>query len=475
MPMEYGSKPVSPGLGEASAAGTTNLLRAIWRATGGDDEWVSRVEFTEAGDLPSVFAVSDLAAASTGAVALAIAEHMAATASRPAAIEIDRRLASFWFATSIEPQGWAPPPAWDPIAGDYPTADGWIRLHTNAPHHRAAALAVLGTPAEQKLVRSTVMRWKADELEAAVIARGGCAATMRSSAAWADHPQGKAVIAEPLVRSETTDAATSERRALEKGRPLAGVRVLDLTRVLAGPVATRFLAGFGAEVLRIDPPDWDEPSLAPDVTLGKRCARLDLRSPSDRGTLLELLSSADVIVHGYRPDALERLGLGAEMRARVRPGIIDVSLDAYGWTGPWAARRGFDSLVQMSTGIAFEGMERLGKDRPTPLPVQALDHATGYIMAAAVVRGLTERRSSGVGSITRVSLARTAALLSNAPRLGDTQPLRKLDARDFDTRIEETPWGPARRLRPPVAIEGSAMKWEGPATSLGSSPPRWQA
>jgi hypothetical protein len=473
--MEYEAKAVSPPPNAGSAAINTNLLSAIWRATGGDDDWESRIEFTRAGDLPSVFAVTDLAAASIGAAALAIADHIATTASRPPAVKVDRRLASFWFAASIEPDGWAPPPAWDPIAGDYATTDGWIRLHTNAPHHRAAALAVLGTPAEQNRVRSAVMRWQADELEAAVIARGGCAATMRSPAAWADHPQGKAVIAEPLVRSETTAAATPELRAFEQGRPLAGVRVLDLTRVLAGPVATRFLAGFGAEVLRIDPPEWDEPSLAPEVTLGKRCARLDLRKPNDRDVLLELLAAADVIVHGYRPEALERLGLGAEMRARIRPGIIDVSLDAYGWSGPWAGRRGFDSLVQMSTGIAFEGMERLGKDRPSPLPVQALDHATGYIMAAAVVRGLTERRASGAGSITRVSLARTATLLSKAPRLENLRPLQKLEARDFDARIEETPWGNARRLHPPVAIDVAAMRWDSPATELGSSPPRWQA
>jgi hypothetical protein len=473
--MEHETKPVSPSPSAEPVSEAANLLRAIWRATGGDDGWESRVEFTGAGDLPSVFAVSDLAAASIGAAALAIAEHMATTASRPPTVRVDRRLASFWFASSIEPDGWAPPAPWDPIAGDYVAADGWIRLHTNAPHHREAALAVLGTPAEQTMVRSAVMRWKADELEAAVIARGGCAATMRSPTAWADHPQGKAVIAEPLVQSGTTGAAIPERRAFEEGRPLAGVRVLDLTRVLAGPVATRFLAGFGAEVLRVDPPEWDEPSLAPEVTLGKRCARLDLRNPANRDALLELLASADVIVHGYRPEALERLGLGAEMRARVRPGIIDVSLDAYGWTGPWAGRRGFDSLLQMSAGIAFEGMKRLGKDRPTPLPVQALDHATGYIMATAVVRGLTKRRASGVGSIARASLARTAALLSNATRLENIQPLQKLDARDFDARIEVTPWGPARRLRRPVTIEGAAMRWESPATDLGSSPPRWQA
>ena len=170
-----------------------------------------------------------------------------------------------------------------------------------------------------------------------------------------------------------------------------------MTRVLAGPVATRFLAGFGAEVLRIDLPGWDEPAIVPDVTLGKHCARLDLRQPRDRNTWEGLLQAADVLVHGYRPGALAGLGLDAEQRRALCPGLVDVSLDAYGWDGPWRGRRGFDSLMQMSCGIAAAGMTMLNRDRPTPLPVQALDHATSYIMAAAAVRGLTDRLITGLG------------------------------------------------------------------------------
>ena len=165
--------------------------------------------------------------------------------------------------------------------------------------------------------------------------------------------------------------------------------MLDLTRVLAGPVATRFLAGFGADVLRIDPPEWDEPAVVPEVTLGKRCARLDARTDDGRAHLRRLLAEADVLVHGYRPGVLDSLlGVDADGRAELRPGLVEVCLDAYGWTGPWSARRGFDSLVQMSSGIAEAGMRWAGRDVPTPLPVQALDHATGYLMAAEVIDGL---------------------------------------------------------------------------------------
>ncbi len=162
---------------------------------------------------------------------------------------------------------------------------------------------------------------------------------------------------EPLVAFEPGSNRSASRWAPRPGRALAGLRVLDLTRVLAGPVATRFLAGFGADVVRIDPPGWDEPALEPEVTLGKSCARLDLRRDADRATFERLLSGADVLVHGYRPGALDGLGYGAAARQSLAPGLVEVCLDAYGWTGPWAGRRGFDSLVQMSCGIAQAGQD----------------------------------------------------------------------------------------------------------------------
>ncbi len=281
------------------------------------------------------------------------------------------------------------------------------------------------------------------------------------------------MAAEPLLWIETTDASPRRPWSMSRERPLAGVRVLDLTRVLAGPVATRFLAGLGADVLRIDPPWWDEPSIVPDVVPGKRCARLDLRLPEDRQRLAELIAEADILVHGYRPGALAGQGLDADARRRLCPGLVDVSLDAYGWTGPWRGRRGFDSLVQMSAGIAAEGMHRFGTDRPKPLPVQALDHATGYIMAAAAIRGMTRRATSGAGSETRTSLARTASLLASVPAPDQLGRLSEADPADYDPAIEATGWGPALRLRPPLAVDGAIIAWDRPAATLGSSPPRW--
>ena len=454
--------------------GTKNALAGLWAALGGGAEWPGRLAIAGNGDLPSVFPVSDLAGASVGAASLAVAELIQARHGGHQQASLDRRLASFWFGSSIRPQGWTLPPAWDAVAGDYQAADGWIKLHTNAPHHRAAALEVLGVPAEREQVARAVAGWAMDALEAAIVQQGGCAAAMRDMADWAVHPQGRAVTASPLLLTDPAPPGLAPRWTVPPNAPLQGVRVLDLTRVLAGPVATRFLAGFGAEVLRIDPPGWDEPGVVPDVVLGKRCARLDLREPEDLALWETLLAQADVLVHGYRPGALERLGLNAARRQSLCPGLVDVSLDAYGWSGPWQGRRGFDSLVQMSCGIAEAGMRRMGRDRPTPLPVQALDHATGHIMAAAVLRGLTGRLGTGAGCTVRASLAGTAALLTSLP-VSEPVLLAPETPDDLAEAIETTGWGPARRVRPPCRVEGAPMRWDLPASALGSAPACWTA
>ncbi len=431
------------------------------------------VVVTGTGALASVFPVTALATAAVATAGIAAARWRAP--DDPPEVTVDRALASEWFAFSIRPVDFTLPPVWDAVAGDYRTRDGWIRLHTNAPHHRAAALAVLDAPEDRAAVTRAVAGWDADTLEAAVVAAGGCAAAMRSADEWVAHPQGRAVADEPLVRwtdpADPADAVADRLTPADPARPLAGIRVLDLTRVLAGPVATRFLAGLGADVLRIDPPDWDEDAVVPEVTLGKRCAGLDLRTAHDRDRLRDLLREADVLVHGYRPGALDGLGLDATTRRALAPAIVDVALDAYGWTGPWSTRRGFDSLVQMSTGIAHAGMTAAGADRPVPLPVQALDHATGYLLAAAALHGLLARRTGSGPTTARLSLARTAALLAGAPADPDDAPLPS-DPPLADA-VEATAWGAARRLRPPITVAGVDLRWTRPARALRSDPAAW--
>lgn len=433
------------------------------------------VAITGTGQLRSVFAVTDLAVASIGAAGAGLAELVPVGGGAKPRVVVDRALASEWFAGSLRPLGWKPPPAWDALAGDYRGEDGWIRLHTNAPRHRAAALAVLDVTGDRDAVSRAVSRLRVQDLETAVADAGGAAAAMHSCSEWDSHPQGRAVAKEPLVHRAQTGVGDRHWHPLAGDRPLGGLRVLDMTRVLAGPVATRLLAGWGAEILRIDPPGWDEPGLAPEVNLGKRCARLDLREAEQRERWWELLGEADVFVHGYRPGALDALGLGADERDRRRPGLVDVSLDAYGWSGPWSARRGFDSLVQVSSGIAEAGMVAFGANRPAPLPVQALDQATGYLMATAVITGLDEIEKHGTGTRWRASLARMARLLVD---YGRTEPMdeprqpAKWAARHM---TQETAWGPANRLVPPLWVDGAPLSWRIPARPLGSAPASFQA
>lgn len=424
------------------------------------------------GNLSSAYPVTALAAASIGTAAQALAELMSLQFGICPAVAVDRRLASLWFGTSLRPQDWQVPAVRDPVTGDYQASDGWIRLHTNAPHHLAAALSVLKTKASHDDVAEAVRHWQAGDLEEAIVQAGGCAALMRSRQEWAAHAQGIAVKSEPLFHIEEGSAAAAGRLVATPLRPLAGLKILDLTRVLAGPVSTRFLAAYGAQVLRIDPPSWTEPGMVPEVTLGKRCAMLDLRIATQLEALKKLLAQADVIVHGYRADALEQLGMGQQARQAIRPGLVDVSLNAYGWTGPWKNRRGFDSLVQMSNGIACTGMRHFGTDKPRPLPVQALDQATGYLMAAAVLHGLAHRHRTGLGRISRLSLARTGELLASQTQDEDTALEPETDA-DSAAETELTDWGPAKRLKPPCELAGVPMQWDHPASALRSSLAQW--
>lgn len=451
------------------------MIDTVWSGLGGEPARLSALSLVSAGALPSAFYVTDLASATVAAAGLALHEWIDSHAADGGAVVIDRRLASMWFHASIRPQGWTPPTPWDAFAGDYLAQDGWIRLHTNAPMHRAAALRVLGGPLDKHAMASAVSHWPAQALEQAVVDAGGCAAQMLTVAEWNDHPQGRAVNAEPLAHIEPGTASNRSLSGFDPIRPLAGLRVLDLTRVLAGPVATRFLAGWGAEVLRIDSPDWDEPALIPEVTPGKRCARLDLRSANDRAVFESLLAASDVLIHSYRSGALDRLGYPAQARQQLRPGLVDVSLNAYGATGPWAGRRGFDSLVQMSVGIAQAGMASRGGEQPVPLPVQALDHGTGYLMAAVALRGLAQRQRHGQGCVARLSLARTAKLLIDQGGQGELPALASETGLDRAPGVEATAWGPAQRLISPLSVQGRGLHFSLPASPLGSSAPAWKA
>ena len=451
-------------------------LAAVWDAVGGEPRELSRVRLTGRDRaLPSVFSVTAAASASVAAATLAAAGVLADRNCEPlreVAIDAMHAVIAFRSERHVRIIDGSLGDLWDPLAGDYRATDGWVRLHTNYPHHRAAALRVLGVAPERAAVTSAITRQSAQEVESAVVAAGGVAAALRSRDEWRAHDHGARVAECPLV--DIAPCGVSPPVPLFAAeRPLSGVRILDLTRVIAGPVATRFLAAHGAEVLRVEAPTFEEsPTIAIDGGFGKRSTLLDLRAAAGRTAFERLVVASDVVVHGYRPGALSGLGYSAQRLAALRPGLLIARLSAYGPAGPWAQRRGFDSLVQMVSGIAEEGRRAAGTDHPVPLPCQALDHASGYLLAFGVLTALRRRQREGGSWRIAVSLARTARWLDDLGRveggLGVPEPDR-VSVQHY-LRIDPTPWGRVEHVECPGMIEGSPPRWDRPAPRVGSDP-----
>jgi hypothetical protein len=432
----------------------------------GDADVLDAVTTTGDERLPSVFDVTGFAVATVAAATLGAAELLAernSSAIDEVHVTAREACAAFQCEWLFTPEGWERPAVWDPIAGDYEAADGWIKLHTNYGSHRAAALAALGVAGDRDAVADAVARWPKDDLEARIVEHGGAAAAMHRRDEWATHPHGHEAASQAPIAIDLGAPVDRARRLAPSARPLEGVKVLDLTRVIAGPVGTRFLAAWGADVLRIDPPGFEEvQALVPESSAGKRCAALDLATEQAR--FHELVAEADVVVHGLRPGALAKLGLdNAQLRAR-HPHVIVSEHDAYGWSGPWARRRGFDSLVQMSCGIAATQ----GTDRPRPLPCQALDHGTGFLIAAAVCRALTHRQRTGGASTIRGALIGAANVLFDSP----TPDGMDVPVVAWDEQLEPraTEWGPARAVPIPGRIGGSRPALSGESGPLGRHP-----
>ncbi len=353
-------------------------------------------------------------------------------------------------------------------------------------------------PQDPAAVAAAIRKLPGDEVEQMLVDAKCTVAIARTHDEWLAHPAGRAVNAEPMFDIQLGKSNASSWKPAP-GRALAGIKVLDLTRVVAGPTGTRFLAACGAEVLRIECPGSDE-SAGPfkrvpnDLMLGKRWAFLDLRKPEDKARFLALLAEADVLVHGYRPEGIDGL-VSPEERRQAKPDLVEVAFRAYGWSGPWQLRRGFATITEFSTGIASGNqawalqkaetrlpLVEVGKlvdaSCPRECPVEILDVATGYQVAAAVIRGLTRRLKTGEGSLTKMSLARTAANLTRKGWVPEQEPVIKLlDGENLDgpweDRVYGSARGPVRRLCFPVTIERNPLFWEHPAEDPGASNAVW--
>lgn len=461
-------------------ASPAEILASLWSAAGGETRTLERVHLTGSEPaLPSSFRIGAAAQATIAAAGLAAAEIWRARTNRAQTVAVDMRHAAIEFRSErhMRLDAKPPGPTWDKIAGVYRTGDGrQVRLHTNFPHHRAGILKLLGCGYERAAVQAALDKWAGETFETAAAEAGLVATLFRTTPEWLGHAQGRAVSGLPLF--EITKIGEAPPRALPPAgeRPLSGLRVLDLTRVIAGPVCGRTLAAHGADVMRVTGPHL--PGLGQldiDTGRGKLSAGLDLRSSDDCERLAGLLREAHVFVQGYRPGGLAALGFSPEAVAEIKPGIIAVSLSAYGHAGPWAARRGFDSLVQNTNGLNHDEAEAAGVPGPKELPAQALDHASGYLMAFGAMMALARKAREGGSWHVRVSLAQTGHWLASLGRLpsGLSFPDPKHDDVADLLATMDTPFGRLTHVTHAARLSETATTWARPPVPLGTHAPVW--
>ncbi|WP_146361778.1 CoA transferase [Arthrobacter yangruifuii] len=362
-----------------------------------------------------------------------------------------------------------------PLSGFRRTGDGWVRLHANYPHHERALLSALEVVSPDG-VEAALQRLPSREAEGRITAAGGVAAAVRTPEEWAASPAGRALQGEPWIRVDSAPAADPPRTVAASlhggnGAVLEGLRVLDLTRVIAGPSGSRILGALGADVLRIDPPgmpELEEQYL--DTGFSKRSAEADFTDPATYRRVRGLLAAADVVLLGYRGGSLARLGLDPDALRADYPDVGVVSFDAWGDAGPWAGRRGFDSIVQAASGIAYTyGSGDSESWRPGALPVQALDYATGIGVAAAAV-ALLAARNRGISGWAHLSLARTALELMRCPV---PPPYAERTELVPELRTCSSAYGELTYVPPPLLVDGEQLDYGWPPPRYGSSLLEW--
>jgi len=459
----------------------TGALRDIWSAAAGDLADLEHVVIDGVDpQYSSPFRVGTVAAASIAGAALAAARlwHVRTGRWQRATVSMRHAVAAFRSERYLRVDAAPPPELWDTFSGYYRAGDGrWVQLHTNFAHHRERALRMLGLDPARTTDRADVERallaWDGQSVEDALAEAGGCGYLARMPEEWRAHPQARALAALPPLDLDMVGEATV--RTFRAGAmPLSGVRVLDMSRVIAGPVAGRTLAAYGANVIRVGAAHL--PEMAPaviDTGFGKRFVHLDLRTSAGRARFEALATSADVVIHAYRPGALDALGYGVDDLTRLRPGVVVVSLSAWSHAGPWASRRGFDSLVQTASGLAMEGAVWAKNDRPTPLPAQALDHATGYLAAMGAMLALARQAERGGSYRVRVALARTGRWLGDLGRIDgagvpDPEPDMLTDL--FDEM--DSGFGRLRYVRPAGWLNETPPVWVCPPGRPGAEA-RW--
>jgi crotonobetainyl-CoA:carnitine CoA-transferase CaiB-like acyl-CoA transferase len=470
---------VKPAYDELNMQTPREILADLWRLAGGDPAALDAVKLT--GDerlLPSSFRVAAAAQVPIAAAGLAAAEIWKQRSSEKQQVSVDALHAVVECRSEryLRLDGKPPPPAWDPTAGVYRTRDArYVRLHTNFVHHRDAVCKVLGCEPEREKIQAALMEWEGEAFETAAYAGGAVVSFMRSPEEWLVTPHAKALGALPVLTIEQIGEAPPKPWPAGE-RPLAGIRALDLSRVIAGPVAGRTLAVHGADVLLVYGPDLPAiPWLTIDTGRGKLSTFIELADEAGRVKLRDLVAQADIFSQGYRPQAIARHGFSPEEAAQISPGIVYVTLSAYGHAGPWSGRRGFDSLVQTSTGFNHAEGAAAGVEGPKELPAQMLDHASGYLMAFGAMMAKRRQALEGGSWHVRVSLAQTGRWLWNLGRIADGHEQPDLKADAVTPFMEEVPsgFGALSAVRHSAILSKTPAFWARPAVPLGTHKAEW--
>ncbi|CAN5275958.1 CoA transferase [soil metagenome] len=463
-----------------SALNANEALRSLWLQAGLPEEALGFAHLTGADPvLPSSFAVGAAAQSTIAAAALAACELGHQRGSARQAVSVDMLHAGIectgWFSL-----GGQVPDLWDAFSGLYRCADGYVRIHANFKHHREGALRLLGldpATAQRSDAEQAMLGWRAVDFETAAAERKLVATALRSFSDWDATPQGQAIAAQPLFTIERIgDAPPLVLPPLPSdARPLTGLRVLDLTRILAGPVGGKALAAYGADVLLVNSPNLPNIDAIADTSRGKLSAHVDLRSPDGQATMRGLVGDAHVFVQGYRPGGLASLGFGPEELAQQRPGIVCVSLTAYGTQGPWAGRRGFDSLVQTAMGFnqaEGEAAAAVGEAKPRPLPMQILDEATGYLIAFGAAAALRRQQREGGSWHVQVSLAQTGQWLRSLGHVAQGFDAPKADPAPW-VEASASGFGELLAVRHSAILGRTPAHWPRPSEPPGRHAPAW--
>lgn len=427
--------------------------------------------------LPSAFLIGE-----AGAAALAVLGHMASelwclTTNRKQKASIDVRDAALAQCSHqyVRLIGQDIGDLWSPFSGFYQTKDErWVQFHCNFPHHQQGVLDFFACPADQSLLEKAVRQYRGEEIEQQLCQRDLCAALVRTPEEWQRLPQAHAIAHLPLL--EIIKIGSSKPKPIPKGaRPLDGLRMLELTRVLAGPVCGKLLCSLGASVMRVSSPNL--PFIRPlvmDTGFGKLSSFIDLDDAKGKAQLYHLIDSADIFSQSYRPGSLAKKGFSAEVLADRCPGIIYVEFSAYSHQGPWAYRHGYDSLVQSACGIAHEQGNHY---KPQHLPAQSLDYLSGYFAAIAVMEALRRRALEGGSYHIRLSLAQTAHWFTGLGRCKENyQACVRPKAEELGDLMIQTnsAFGVIEHLRPALQLSETPLETAQGSFPLGYHLPDWE-